>query len=111
VNAAPSFNRIALIGFGLIGGSIARAAREQGLAGEIVTTDLKILPDSLNLENYKTAMTTVPLLRFASPGFFPAWLHRHVPVFGYVFQGRWFDIGTPAQYEQANDVWTRERVR
>jgi len=32
------FKRIALIGFGLIGGSIARAAREQGLAGEIVTT-------------------------------------------------------------------------
>jgi cyclohexadieny/prephenate dehydrogenase len=38
VNAAPSFKRIALIGFGLIGGSIARAAREQQLAGEIVTT-------------------------------------------------------------------------
>jgi cyclohexadieny/prephenate dehydrogenase len=38
VNAAPSFKRIALIGFGLIGGSIARAARQQGLAGEIVTT-------------------------------------------------------------------------
>jgi cyclohexadieny/prephenate dehydrogenase len=38
VNAAPPFKRIALIGFGLIGGSIARAAREQGLAGEIVTT-------------------------------------------------------------------------
>jgi cyclohexadieny/prephenate dehydrogenase len=38
VNAAPQFNRIALIGFGLIGGSIARAARAQGLAGEIVTT-------------------------------------------------------------------------
>ncbi|HMH95918.1 MAG TPA: prephenate dehydrogenase/arogenate dehydrogenase family protein, partial [Bradyrhizobium sp.] len=38
MNAAPSFKRIALIGFGLIGGSIARAAREQGLAGEIVTT-------------------------------------------------------------------------
>jgi len=38
VNAAPSFERIALIGFGLIGGSIARAAREQGLAEEIVTT-------------------------------------------------------------------------
>ena len=32
------FDRIALIGFGLIGGSIARAAREQGLAKEIVTT-------------------------------------------------------------------------
>jgi cyclohexadieny/prephenate dehydrogenase len=38
VNAAPPFKRIALIGFGLIGGSIARAAREQGLAREIVTT-------------------------------------------------------------------------
>jgi cyclohexadieny/prephenate dehydrogenase len=29
---------MALIGFGLIGGSIARAARQQGLAGEIVAT-------------------------------------------------------------------------
>ncbi len=38
MSAAPQFNRIALIGFGLIGGSIARAAREQGLAGEIVAT-------------------------------------------------------------------------
>jgi cyclohexadieny/prephenate dehydrogenase len=34
----PPFKRIALIGFGLIGGSIARAAREQGLAEEIITT-------------------------------------------------------------------------
>jgi len=38
VSAAPIFNKIALIGFGLIGGSIARAARAQGLVGEIVTT-------------------------------------------------------------------------
>jgi cyclohexadieny/prephenate dehydrogenase len=38
MNATPLFQRIALIGFGLIGGSIARAARAQGLAGEIVTT-------------------------------------------------------------------------
>jgi cyclohexadieny/prephenate dehydrogenase len=38
VNAVPHFDRIALIGFGLIGGSIARAARAQGLAKEIVTT-------------------------------------------------------------------------
>ncbi|HLG81586.1 MAG TPA: prephenate/arogenate dehydrogenase family protein [Bradyrhizobium sp.] len=38
MTAAPHFKRIALIGFGLIGGSIARAARLQGLAGEIVTT-------------------------------------------------------------------------
>ena len=38
VTTTPLFNRVALIGFGLIGGSIARAARLQGLAGEIVTT-------------------------------------------------------------------------
>jgi cyclohexadieny/prephenate dehydrogenase len=38
VNAEPLFKRITMIGFGLIGGSIARAARAQGLAGEIVTT-------------------------------------------------------------------------
>ena len=36
--ADPIFNKVALIGFGLIGGSIARAARAQGLAGEIVTS-------------------------------------------------------------------------
>ena len=34
----PLFKRIALIGFGLIGGSIARGARAQGLVGEIVAT-------------------------------------------------------------------------
>jgi cyclohexadieny/prephenate dehydrogenase len=38
VTVTPHFDRIALIGFGLIGGSIARAARAQGLAKEIVTT-------------------------------------------------------------------------
>jgi cyclohexadieny/prephenate dehydrogenase len=38
VSASGSFKRVALIGFGLIGGSIARAARVQGLAEEIVTT-------------------------------------------------------------------------
>jgi len=38
VSTKPLFKRLALIGFGLIGGSIARAARAQGLAGEIVTT-------------------------------------------------------------------------
>jgi cyclohexadieny/prephenate dehydrogenase len=39
MNAAPPFKKIALIGFGLIGGSIARAARQQRLAQEIVATD------------------------------------------------------------------------
>jgi cyclohexadieny/prephenate dehydrogenase len=34
----PLFNRLALIGTGLIGGSIARAARQHGLVGDIVAT-------------------------------------------------------------------------
>jgi cyclohexadieny/prephenate dehydrogenase len=38
VTSEPQFKRIALIGFGLIGGSIARAARAQGLVGDIVAT-------------------------------------------------------------------------
>ncbi len=38
MSAEPLFKRLALIGFGLIGGSIARAARAQGLASEIVAT-------------------------------------------------------------------------
>ncbi|GAA2146914.1 carbohydrate ABC transporter permease [Arthrobacter humicola] len=32
--------------------------------GEIITMDLKLLPDSVDLENYKTAMTTVPFGQF-----------------------------------------------
>jgi cyclohexadieny/prephenate dehydrogenase len=38
MSGKPQFKRLALIGFGLIGGSIARAAKAQGLAEEIVTT-------------------------------------------------------------------------
>ena len=38
MSTSPQFKKLALIGFGLIGGSIARAAREQGLVGEIVTS-------------------------------------------------------------------------
>lgn len=32
--------------------------------GEIITMDLKILPEGLNFENYNIAMTTVPFARF-----------------------------------------------
>ena len=38
MSEAPIFNRLALIGFGLIGGSIARAARAQGAVRSIVAT-------------------------------------------------------------------------
>jgi cyclohexadieny/prephenate dehydrogenase len=36
--STPLIRRLALVGFGLIGGSIARAARAQGIVGEIVVT-------------------------------------------------------------------------
>ncbi|MCG6207406.1 prephenate/arogenate dehydrogenase family protein [Rhodopseudomonas sp. HC1] len=38
MTSAPLFRKLALIGFGLIGGSIARGAKALGLAGEIVAT-------------------------------------------------------------------------
>ncbi len=37
--APPPFDRIAIVGLGLIGSSIARAARRYGLAREIVAVD------------------------------------------------------------------------
>ena len=39
MTTAPLFQRLALIGCGLIGGSVARAARARGLAGEIVVAE------------------------------------------------------------------------
>ncbi|MBO3797963.1 MAG: nucleotidyltransferase family protein [Candidatus Brockarchaeota archaeon] len=36
-----------------------------------------------------------------SPGYFVSWLCRNEPVYGYVFHGYWFDIGTPQTYEEA----------
>jgi cyclohexadieny/prephenate dehydrogenase len=36
---APVFKQITIIGVGLIGGSIARAALEKGAAGEVVLFD------------------------------------------------------------------------
>jgi cyclohexadieny/prephenate dehydrogenase len=38
MSAQPLFNRLALIGVGLIGSSIARAARAQGVARAMVAT-------------------------------------------------------------------------
>lgn len=39
MNAAPLFQRVAVVGLGLIGSSIARAVAQLGLAGELVATD------------------------------------------------------------------------
>ncbi len=37
-----------------------------------------------------------------APGFYIAWLHRREPVYGFVFKGKWFDIGDLRCYEEAN---------
>ena len=36
---SPVYNRVAIVGFGLIGSSLARIVREKGVAGEIVAVD------------------------------------------------------------------------
>lgn len=36
-----------------------------------------------------------------SPGYFVSWLCKREPVYGYIFQGYWFDIGTPQTYDEA----------
>jgi glucose-1-phosphate thymidylyltransferase len=33
------------------------------------------------------------------------WLHRQAPVFGYVIQGQWYDIGDLESYRQANKMF------
>lgn len=35
-----------------------------------------------------------------SPGYFLQWLHKVVPVYGFVFEGYWFDIGSFDVYEK-----------
>ena len=42
------------------------------------------------------------------PGRLIAWLHRLEPVYGYRFEGAWFDIGNPEQLLEADNRW---RVR
>lgn len=43
-------------------------------------------------------------------GDFIAWLYPRHPVFGHIVTaqcGRWFDIGTPDQYREADETWRR----
>ncbi len=37
-----------------------------------------------------------------APGFYIAWLHKREPVYGFLFQGRWFDIGDLPCYQEAD---------
>lgn len=40
-----------------------------------------------------------------SPGFFPSWLCRRVPLFGFRLHGPWIDIGSPAEYRRAEELF------
>ncbi|MBU0530359.1 MAG: nucleotidyltransferase family protein [Candidatus Aenigmatarchaeota archaeon] len=40
-----------------------------------------------------------------APGYFVAWLGKKIPVFGYTFKGKWFDIGSLESYELAKREW------
>jgi glucose-1-phosphate thymidylyltransferase len=39
-----------------------------------------------------------------APGYYLQWLHRQIPVFGYVIDGEWFDIGDIDSYNRANEM-------
>jgi len=39
------------------------------------------------------------------PGRFVEWLCRREPVYGYVFDGEWLDIGDPQQLQEADTRW------
>ncbi|MCL0076367.1 sugar phosphate nucleotidyltransferase, partial [Dehalococcoidia bacterium] len=38
-----------------------------------------------------------------APGHFIEWLHRQTDVYGFVFDGAWYDIGSFESYDQANE--------
>ncbi|MCL0088657.1 hypothetical protein M1N87_02445 [Dehalococcoidia bacterium] len=45
-----------------------------------------------------------------APGHFIEWLHRQTDVYGFVFDGAWYDIGSLESYDQANEDY-KGRVR
>ncbi|MCD5401531.1 hypothetical protein LR013_02910, partial [candidate division NPL-UPA2 bacterium] len=42
-----------------------------------------------------------------APGFYIAWLHRREPVYAFIFEGKWYDIGDLKCYEEANREYSR----
>lgn len=38
------------------------------------------------------------------PGRYLQWLHKKIPVYGYVIEGQWFDIGDLDSYRRANEM-------
>ncbi|MFH1856234.1 MAG: nucleotidyltransferase family protein [Candidatus Omnitrophota bacterium] len=42
-----------------------------------------------------------------APGFFIKWLSEKGKIYAYVFEGKWFDIGSIESYKQAEAVWSK----
>jgi len=42
-------------------------------------------------------------------GHFVAWLCKHLPVYGYVFSGLWFDVGSKESYAEADELFWKMR--
>jgi len=44
-------------------------------------------------------------------GFYIDWLRKRVPVYGFVFEGRWYDIGDHKFYHEANKKFQKKSTR
>lgn len=43
-----------------------------------------------------------------APGYYIQWLYKQIPVYGYVYDGPWYDIGDIDSYNKANDDYARK---
>lgn len=43
-----------------------------------------------------------------APGYFIKWLTQQMPTYGFVFKGRWFDIGRLEDYERADQFFSKK---
>jgi NDP-sugar pyrophosphorylase family protein len=44
-------------------------------------------------------------------GFYIDWLRGRLPVFGFIFGGRWYDIGDHKFYHEAKEKFNKEEGR
>ena len=44
-----------------------------------------------------------------APGYYIRWLHKQEKVYGYIFNGIWYDIGDIKSYQEANSVYIERR--
>ncbi len=65
----------------------------------LVSTACYVFPDEL-LESFSTYLADDN--NPDAPGYYLEWLYRREPVHAYVFEGAWFDVGTPESYLDAN---------